>query len=114
MRISAWSSDVCPSDLTRDAPAQRIVCKLILADPRDAEIAGFRMREVKARHGRGGQHRKALGQRDFGRLGRIQQVEQHRLQAMQNGRASRRERVCTNVSNSVVDVSLTKKETIMN
>src|SRR3546814_16668249 len=67
--------------LTRDAPAQRIVCQLILADPRDAEIAGLRMREVNARQGRGGQPGKALGQRASGRLGRRQPVEHRPLQA---------------------------------
>src|SRR3546814_8053064 len=70
MRISDWSSDVCSSDL------------LVLADAGDAEIAGVGVAEIKARHGRGRQHREMVGQRRTRRVAGVEQLEQDAFQAV--------------------------------
>src|SRR3546814_11538509 len=84
--------------LFRSQPASRgfqidsaplgIFDELILADPRNAEIARVGMAEIKARDRRGGQHREMVGQRRARRVAGVEQIEQ------EIGRASCRERVC--------------------
>ena len=59
-----------------------IVRNLIFANPRNAEIFGLGVPEIKSADRCGRQHGKAFGQRDAGFMGRIQQVEQYRLQAV--------------------------------
>src|SRR3546814_17790276 len=96
MRISDWSSDVCSSDLS---------LKLKLASGREiavVQIAGLVARRILCED-REGQQLKA-GER-FGliRFG-------SRVDVYQIGRAACRERVCQEVSISVVAVSLKKKK----
>src|SRR3546814_19076836 len=53
-----------------DSAPLGIFDELILADPRNAEIARVGMAEIKARDRRGGQHREMVGQRRARRVDR--------------------------------------------
>src|SRR4249919_451331 len=64
-----------------DRAPLRIFAKLVLPDPRHAEIAGIEMGKVESRHCRSWQHREILGQRHFARRP-AQHVEQHRFERM--------------------------------
>ena len=60
----------------------RIVFQLIAPDAGHAEILRLGMGKIEPAHGRGGIHGEILGQRDPGIGFGIEQVEQHRLEAV--------------------------------
>src|SRR3546814_13444100 len=115
MRISDWSSDVCSSDLGGEALPERFLT--VAAGNHDRHLAvhraQFRCERIAS----------AVRQADVdecgidpavGKTDLVQRFHRrYRLldpKAQQIGRASCRERVCQYVSNSVVAVSLNKKD----
>src|SRR3546814_18824434 len=97
MRISDWSSDVCSSDLAAAAQLELGILRDLQVERR--ERAGL---VALVDLGQAAAHRR----RDA--KGRVAHAQ--RLEEIEIGRASCRERVCPYVSISVVAVSLKKKK----
>src|SRR3546814_13918003 len=108
MRISDWSSDVCSSDLADHDDGERVGLVELLGDALgllqghrlDVAVALFQVVDAEVLDLHAHEHAGDI----------VGAAEAQRKRAGAVGRASCRERVCEYVENSVVVVSIQKKE----